>query len=86
MILQAWNNRDLLNDPEYSGAVKAVIEEVDKGRLRTAEPLEEGWQVNEWVKQAILLYFGVQQCKPGSCLHLNFMIKCCLKIITGPWV
>jgi 2,3,4,5-tetrahydropyridine-2,6-dicarboxylate N-succinyltransferase len=34
---------------------------VDKGRLRVAEPTENGWQVNEWVKQAILLYFGIQQ-------------------------
>jgi len=34
-----------------------VIEEVDKGRLRTASPTEAGWQVNEWVKQAILMYF-----------------------------
>ncbi|MBS1926216.1 MAG: 2,3,4,5-tetrahydropyridine-2,6-dicarboxylate N-succinyltransferase, partial [Bacteroidetes bacterium] len=79
MILQAWNNRDLLNDPEYSGAVKAVIEEVDKGRLRTAEPLEEGWQVNEWVKQAILLYFGVQQMQTWELPPFEFYDKMLLK-------
>ena len=60
LILEAWNNRELLKDTKYSDAVKAVIEEVDKGRLRTASPTENGWQVNEWIKQAILLYFAVQ--------------------------
>jgi 2,3,4,5-tetrahydropyridine-2-carboxylate N-succinyltransferase len=60
LILEAWNNRELLKDSTYSDAVKAVIEEVDKGRLRTASPTEDGWQVNEWIKQAILLYFAIQ--------------------------
>ena len=59
-IEAAWNNRDLLKEPKYSDAVKAVIEEVDKGRLRAASPSENGWIVNEWVKQAILLYFAIQ--------------------------
>jgi 2,3,4,5-tetrahydropyridine-2-carboxylate N-succinyltransferase len=61
LILEAWSNRELLKDDKYSDAVRAVIEEVDKGRLRTAEPIADGWQVNEWVKQAILMYFGIQQ-------------------------
>jgi 2,3,4,5-tetrahydropyridine-2-carboxylate N-succinyltransferase len=61
MILDARANRELLKDAAYSDAVKAVIEEVDKGRLRTASPTEKGWEVNEWVKQAILMYFGIQQ-------------------------
>ena len=60
LILEAWNNRDLLKEAKYSNAVKAVIEEVDKGRLRTASPTQNGWTVNEWVKQAILMYFGIQ--------------------------
>lgn len=60
LILEAWDNRELLKEEKYSNAVKVVIEEVDKGRLRTAEPNADGWRVNEWVKQAILLYFGIQ--------------------------
>jgi 2,3,4,5-tetrahydropyridine-2-carboxylate N-succinyltransferase len=60
LILEAWNNRELLKDSKYSNAVKAVVEEVDKGRLRTASPTTDGWVVNEWIKQAILLYFAVQ--------------------------
>ncbi|MGB3164942.1 MAG: 2,3,4,5-tetrahydropyridine-2,6-dicarboxylate N-succinyltransferase, partial [Chitinophagaceae bacterium] len=50
LILEAWANRELLKDNKYSDAVRAVIEEVDKGRLRTASPAEGGWVVNEWVK------------------------------------
>ena len=61
MIEAVWANRELLKDEQYKDAIRNVIEEVDKGRLRTAEPNGENWQVNEWVKQAILLYFGIQQ-------------------------
>jgi 2,3,4,5-tetrahydropyridine-2-carboxylate N-succinyltransferase len=60
LILEAWNNRELLKEKKYSDAVKSVIEEVDKGTLRSASPSDMGWVANEWVKQAILLYFGVQ--------------------------
>lgn len=45
---------------EAAGAVAAVIEQLDKGQIRVAEPPAddtEAWKVNEWVKQAILLYF-----------------------------
>ena len=63
LINEAWNNRDLLKDEKYIQAIKDVIEEVDKGRLRTAEPLNNKWKVNEWVKQAILLYFIIQPMK-----------------------
>ena len=61
LIEAVWTNRELLKDEKYIQAIRDVIEEVDKGRLRTAEPVGENWQVNEWVKQAILLYFGIQQ-------------------------
>lgn len=60
IILETWNNRELLKEKKYSDAVKKVIEELDKGRLRTAEPSPNGWVVNEWIKQAILLYFAIQ--------------------------
>src|SRR5215217_1522653 len=59
-IEQVWQKREMLSDKAFQDDIKAVIEEVDKGRLRVAEPTENGWQVNEWVKQAILLYFGIQ--------------------------
>src|ERR1700733_14391716 len=59
-ILEAWGNKELLKEKENDEAVRHVIEEVDKGKLRTAFPDESGWKVNEWVKQAILLYFSIQ--------------------------
>ena len=55
-IETAWNDRSLLKDDSYQNAVREVIEEVDKGRLRVAAPQGTDWVVNEWVKQAILMY------------------------------
>jgi 2,3,4,5-tetrahydropyridine-2-carboxylate N-succinyltransferase len=78
-IEQAWNNRELLNQPDYAEAVRAVIEEVDKGRLRVAAPTTDGWQVNEWVKQAILLYFGIQQMQTWNVEPFEFYDKMLLK-------
>jgi 2,3,4,5-tetrahydropyridine-2-carboxylate N-succinyltransferase len=65
-VEQAWQNREMLSYLGIVNDIKSVIEEVDKGRLRVAEPTENGWQVNEWVKQAILLYFGIQQMQTWS--------------------
>jgi len=79
LIVEAWANRELLKDAKYSDAIKATIEEVDKGRLRTASPIEGGWQVNEWVKQAILLYFGIQQMKTWDLPPFEFYDKMLLK-------
>ncbi|MBP6431616.1 MAG: 2,3,4,5-tetrahydropyridine-2,6-dicarboxylate N-succinyltransferase [Ferruginibacter sp.] len=79
LINDAWANRELLKDATYTDAVKTVIEEVDKGRLRTASPTESGWQVNEWVKQAILLYFGIQQMETYTLPPFEFYDKMKLK-------
>ena len=79
LILEAWSNRELLKDTTYSDAVRAVIEEVDKGRLRTAAPTDNGWLVNEWVKQAILMYFGIQQMQTFSLPPFEFYDKMALK-------
>ena len=65
-VEQAWQNREMLSRLDVVNEIKSVIEEVDKGRLRVAEPTENGWKVNEWVKQAILLYFGIQQMQTWS--------------------
>eukprot|EP01137_Pigoraptor_chileana_P010720 Opistho-2@60667 len=78
-IQEAWVNRELLKDPVYTEAVRAVIEEVDKGRLRVAAPTENGWVVNEWVKQAILLYFGIQQMQTWNLPPFEFYDKMLLK-------
>jgi 2,3,4,5-tetrahydropyridine-2-carboxylate N-succinyltransferase len=76
----AYSNRELLNDSSYSDVIRTVIEEVDKGRLRVATPnANGGWQVNEWVKKAILLYFGIQQMKTWELPPFEFYDKMDLK-------
>jgi 2,3,4,5-tetrahydropyridine-2-carboxylate N-succinyltransferase len=66
-ILRIWEDRSLLTDPTYKAIVDDVIYELNEGRIRVAQPLagEAGgeWQVNEWVKKAILLYFISQSMK-----------------------
>lgn len=79
MIEQAWANRSLLNEAGYADAVRAVIEKVDKGSLRTAEPSSAGWHVNEWVKQAILMYFSIQPMETHSLPPFEFYDKMKLK-------
>lgn len=78
-IAAAWANRELLKDTVYSQAVEEVLEEVDKGRLRTASPSEQGWQVNEWVKQAILMYFSIRKMETFSLPPFEFHDKMRLK-------
>jgi 2,3,4,5-tetrahydropyridine-2,6-dicarboxylate N-succinyltransferase len=78
-IEEAWQNRELVKETKYQEAIRAVIEEVDKGRLRTASPVDEKWQVNEWVKQAILLYFGIQQMQTWELAPFEFYDKMLLK-------
>lgn len=60
-IEQAWDNRELLKDTETINAINFVVEELDKGRLRVAEPVAAGWQVNDWVKKAVIMYFPIRQ-------------------------
>jgi 2,3,4,5-tetrahydropyridine-2,6-dicarboxylate N-succinyltransferase len=78
-IEKVWQNRELLGEATYQEAVRAVIEEVDKGRLRVAEPIDNNWQVNEWVKQAILLYFGIQPMQTWNVEPFEFYDKMLLK-------
>ena len=61
LVQAAWNDRSLVQLEETRQAVAAVMKGLDDGSLRVAEPLEGGeWQVNEWVKQAVLLNFPIQ--------------------------
>jgi len=79
LIKEAWANRELLKDSIYTNAIKNVIEELDKGRLRTAEPVGNDWKVNEWVKQAILMYFGIQPMETYTLPPFEFYDKMKLK-------
>ena len=60
-IESAWNDRSLLQNPETLVAIREVISLLDSGTLRVAEPTASGWQVNEWVKKAVVLYFPIQK-------------------------
>jgi 2,3,4,5-tetrahydropyridine-2-carboxylate N-succinyltransferase len=78
-IEQLWQNREKLSEPTAQDSVRAVIEMVDKGQLRVAEPVEGGWQVNEWVKQAILMYFSIQPMQTWNVEPFEFYDKMLLK-------
>lgn len=78
-IAAAWENRERLKENGYADAVRQVIEEVDKGRLRVAHKEGEEWIVNEWVKQAILMYFGIQQMQTWELAPFEFYDKMLLK-------
>lgn len=61
VIEEAWENRGLLEQEETQRAVRTVVDALDAGSLRVAEPTVNGWQVNEWVKKAVVLYFPIQK-------------------------
>jgi len=60
-IEKAWENRDLLKDNSTQEVIREVINLIDSGKLRCAEPTDDGWQINEWVKKAVVLYFPIQK-------------------------
>lgn len=60
-VEKIWDDRSLLQDPGHQAVIRSVIAELDKGTLRVAEPVSSGWQVNEWIKKAVILYFPIQQ-------------------------
>jgi len=61
IIESAWENRDLLKEENTINTIRKVVDLLDKGELRVAEPTTDGWQVNEWVKKAVVLYFPIQK-------------------------
>jgi 2,3,4,5-tetrahydropyridine-2-carboxylate N-succinyltransferase len=79
LVTEAWANRELLKDGRYIDAIHTIIEEIDKGRLRVASPVDGNWQVNEWVKQAILMYFGIQPMQTWNIEPFEFYDKMLLK-------
>lgn len=60
-ILKAWEDRSLLQDSSTIKAIREVIQLLDEGKLRCASPTDKGWEVNEWVKKAVVLYFPIQK-------------------------
>ena len=60
-IENIWDNRDLLKEESSQNSIREVIKALDLGELRVAEPTENGWKVNEWVKKAVVMYFPIQK-------------------------
>jgi 2,3,4,5-tetrahydropyridine-2-carboxylate N-succinyltransferase len=60
-IENIWDNRDLLQNEDSKKAIREVVSLLDSGEIRVAEPTENGWQVNEWVKKAVVMYFPIQK-------------------------
>ncbi len=78
-IEQAWENRELLTKKEVIENIESVIEDLDKGILRVAEPLNNGWKVNDWIKKAVILYFPVRKMEITEAGPLEFHDKMRLK-------
>ena len=82
IIEQAWADRSMLADATVKATIREVVEAVDKGQLRTAEPLNvenSEWQVNEWVKKAIIMYFPIQELRTMRSGELEWYDKMELK-------
>jgi 2,3,4,5-tetrahydropyridine-2,6-dicarboxylate N-succinyltransferase len=79
IIEAAWDNRELLKDKQVVETIEQVIEQLDKGVLRVAEPKGDGWQVNDWVKKAVIMYFPIRQMETLHAGPMEFHDKMKLK-------
>ncbi len=79
-IEAAWLDRDLLKSEATKSAIRAVIDQLDRGEIRVAEPLADGtWATHEWVKKAVLLYFPIQEMTTFEVGPMEFYDKIPLK-------
>lgn len=79
IIEKCWDNRELLKDETNRQTIRDIIEAIDKGGLRVAQPTTSGWQVNQWVKKAVILYFPIQPMQQMQAGVLEFHDKMTLK-------
>lgn len=79
IIEQVWNDRSLLKQGETQKAIEDVLDQLDKGEIRVAEPAGDGWQVNEWVKKAVILYFPLRKMEVTGIGPFQFHDKMALK-------
>ncbi len=78
-IEAAWQDRSLLKNTETQDAIREVIDLLDRGSIRVAEPSGDDWKVNQWVKQAVLMYFPIQKMETIEVGPLEFHDKIPLK-------
>ncbi len=79
VIEKAWTNRELLKEDETKLAIREVVSKLDAGEIRVAEPTSNGWQVNEWIKKAVLMYFPIQEMETIEVGPFEFHDKIALK-------
>jgi 2,3,4,5-tetrahydropyridine-2,6-dicarboxylate N-succinyltransferase len=79
-IEEIWNDRTLLSNADAQSVIHDVIESLDKGHLRVAEPLSDGsWRVNDWIKKAVIMYFPIRKMETLEAGPLEFYDKMPLK-------
>ncbi|MBL4648911.1 MAG: 2,3,4,5-tetrahydropyridine-2,6-dicarboxylate N-succinyltransferase [Aureispira sp.] len=78
-IETAWENRTLLKEATTQADIREVVNLLDKGELRVAEPTADGWQVNEWIKKAVVMYFPIQKMETFEVPPFEFHDKIPLK-------
>ncbi len=79
IIEEAWNDRSMLSLPGTIAAIQQVMKQLDEGKLRVASPVDGLWQVHEWVKKAVILYFPVCGMATTEAGPLEFYDKIPLK-------
>jgi len=79
LVEAAWENRELLKDKQTVLAIKSIVEDLDRGDIRVAEPSANGWVVNEWIKKAVILYFPLQKMQTVEVGPFEFHDKIRLK-------
>ncbi len=79
LVEAAFADRTRLEEPAVRGAILVTIAELDSGDVRVAEKRDGEWQVNAWVKQAILLYFAIAEMKAWEAGPLAFHDKIPIK-------
>jgi 2,3,4,5-tetrahydropyridine-2-carboxylate N-succinyltransferase len=75
----AFTDRAKLAEPFYAMAVRETLTLVDRGVIRVAQKGPAGWEVNAWVKEAILLFFSLSEMKTMEVPPFEFHDKIPLK-------
>ena len=75
IIENIWDNRELLNNSESQDAIKSTIKNLDEGKIRIAEKIEEKWIINDWIKKAVILYFPISKMEKYKAVALEFYDK-----------
>jgi 2,3,4,5-tetrahydropyridine-2-carboxylate N-succinyltransferase len=79
IIENVWLNRELLKEKKTQDTIREIIEQLDSGTIRVAEPVANDWRVNDWVKKAVILYFPIQQMETMHAGPMEFYDKMLLK-------